>query len=224
MLSITFVAMLALSGLSHSAPRDEISGGRRAFNSCAGVEGLSYVHDTKTICIRESITRATSEKFHQIWAERSGEVEFIVVSGPGGQLTPALDIAETIRESQLPVVVGDICASSCSQFLFVGAFRKILLQGGLLAFHGGPLTDEYIAALDIPDSSRTFLVAENVRFADFYREIGVDMRMLREPPPHIAEALGRGQFVMWTWPAERLVQFGVSGLSCEDATTQPSSD
>jgi hypothetical protein len=150
-----------------------------------------------------------------VWASHGARARYVVVSGAGGYLTQALDMADLIATGEATTVAGDICASSCAQFLFMAGRHKLVLTGGVVAFHGGPLTPEIIEREATDAAGRKFLADENARFRRFYAEQGISMQMLTKPPPEIQARLDRGEVVFWTWSPEHLRSFGVTNLLVE---------
>lgn len=75
------------------------------------------------------------------------EVETVLVNSVGGEVSTALDIAELIERRGLRVAVSSVCASSCANYLFAAAQRRVVLPGGLLLWHGG-VTDEGAAQIE----------------------------------------------------------------------------
>lgn len=59
-------------------------------------------------------------------------------------------IGRYVHEHRISVEVEDLCASSCANFVFLGAVKKRLLPGAVLGFHGntvGEMSNEKSAAL-----------------------------------------------------------------------------
>lgn len=196
-------------------PPMDIHSARRAFDACEGMNGVGYEPRSRTICVRGAIDPALGEDFEAVWNAHAAEAEQLVLSGPGGQLTPALDMAELMLTAPKPVIVGDPCISSCAQFLFVAGETKFVLSGGFVGFHGGPLSDDQIVAAADDEPSREFLRAENARFREFYQRLGISMDMLTRPPASVQAEINEGRIIFWTWNAAELESFGVHGVIAE---------
>ena len=197
---------------------------KRAASTCAAKrEGANpllpdvRIPDGGTVlCIEGGIDWRMASAVDREISAAGTPVHHVVITSDGGEVVSALRIAERIAASGAAVVVRDRCASSCAQFLFMAAARKYILKGGLLAFHGGPLSEERLQALDVPEAARSTLRAEQVAFRRFYEERGLDMAMLTRPPADVQAEINRGHIVMWTWSPAELAGFGVTGVVAED--------
>lgn len=65
----------------------------------------------------------------------------LIIRSRGGDINPALDLAEVIQKSNFTVVAYDICASSCANYVFLAAKSRFVLPETLLLFHGGASMD-----------------------------------------------------------------------------------
>lgn len=70
------------------------------------------------------------------------------VTSIGGDVVPAIEMAEIVRTKDIRVVVDKICASACAQYLFLGSERRSVKPDSLVLFHGSPelLREEYSAS------------------------------------------------------------------------------
>lgn len=62
------------------------------------------------------------------------------INSNGGDISAGLSIARKIRERGVSVKVLAYCMSACANYVFLAAREKILAPGGILGFHGGPIT------------------------------------------------------------------------------------
>lgn len=162
------------------------------------------------ICLRGRIDQAFSRAFFQL-SPRPGDV--VVTSGPGGDIAAAMDIGDLVRRDDLLVVVDRICVSSCAYFVALGGKRLAMTSGGMLGFHGGPAPEK--AIMDNPNSTasdKVRLLADNKRFAEFFKSRGLDISITYDVPPGF-----KGQDVDWTmnmWirSAKELPSFGFHGV------------
>lgn len=214
--------LLFIGPQAASEPGDEARfiEARAAFTACKAESAstnpllaqVAYSRETHSLCIvgdiNGSLASAVRKKLNEL-ANVADQVSHVVLSSDGGQLRPAIDIANEIEKLNTSVVVGERCASSCAQFLFLAGKDKVLLKGGLLLFHGGPVPDDTIAAMSIPDAAKQHLRSEQEAFRAFYHSHGIDMAMLTNPPPDVQRDLDAGMLVMWSWPADKLEAFGI---------------
>jgi hypothetical protein len=99
-----------------------------------------------TICFAGPIDRRSVDLLLDVFAKVPKETPtvFVALSG-GGHVAPALDVAETILERNVTFVAGPLCGSSCANYFFIPASRRVVMEGSLLLFHGG-MSPGFIAA------------------------------------------------------------------------------
>lgn len=94
------------------------------------------------ICINGNFsnekTRLVIQKVKKI-SEESNPI--LIIRSRGGDIDPALDLAEIIQKANFTVVAFDICASSCANYVFLAAKHRVVLPETLLLFHGGASMD-----------------------------------------------------------------------------------
>lgn len=92
-------------------------------------------------------------------------VETIVVRSGGGSVVGALAMAKEINKRKIHLIVDRYCMSSCANYLFVAAYRKSLLPGAVLGFHGG-----IYGTAPIEESRSNRTKASSVSMSAFWRE------------------------------------------------------
>jgi ATP-dependent protease ClpP protease subunit len=121
------------------------------------------------------------------------QVDTVVVNSGGGDVIPALKMAELIRARGLRVVVDGACVSSCANYLFVAGRNQEVRQDSVVLWHGG-VTDAAIT--DMTSALRSMMastgsspevIAVNVERTDkemrtamadqrrLYRAIGINL-------------------------------------------------
>uniref|UniRef100_UPI001953676E hypothetical protein n=1 Tax=Serratia marcescens TaxID=615 RepID=UPI001953676E len=78
-------------------------------------------------------------------------------------------LARAIRARGLTLVVQRQCVSSCANFLFTGARRKIVAPGSLVVFHGGIAPVAFGGLFGGGEERELLALTEG-----FFREIGVN--------------------------------------------------
>ena len=213
---IIFFFSASFSFACHADESDLFADARRAFQECSILaSGIAYAKSSQALCVKGNIDYSLARDFGTYLknTEQLGDkIRYVVISGQGGELRPAIEIGSKIGDAKLDVVVGDICASSCAQFLFVAGKRKIMLTGGVVLFHGGPIPNSMIDAMNLPASAELSIHNQNREFEEFYSARKIDMRMLTDPPDEIRARIASGELVMWSWPQKNLEDFGVTDI------------
>lgn len=162
----------------------------------------------------------------------------LVVTSTGGQLRPAVNIGLTIADRGLTVRVQGYCLSSCANYFFLAAERKIIAPGGLIGFHGSatsfdlegelaridagarlggdPYAATYARRNALIDSTHMDRLLEQRLAA----AAGFDLHLLRDTSGTVTlddEAYSfpvAGAQIMW-WPSAELMRvcYGVTGIT-----------
>jgi hypothetical protein len=186
----------------------------RASALCAAHRGVHYMEAENILCINGPID--VEGRLRAAVLEREYRDGLIVVArSDGGSLAGAIGMAEHLGRFRYSIVVDGICASACAQFLFMGADRKIIRGDGIVAMHGGPFSDEQIAAM--PDAGRDNIRRERDRFVRFYADRGIGIGITNDFPASLRERLARGEIVFWIPKEEDYARFNVRGIAYCDA-------
>ncbi len=103
--------------------------------------------DAGTLKFDGAIDKESADALFKALDER---VTTLRVTSPGGDMWHGIQIGKYIHDHRITVEVDGECASSCANYLFLGAVSKRLLPGAVLGFHGdliGEMPAEKQAAL-----------------------------------------------------------------------------
>lgn len=89
--------------------------------------------DAGTLRFDGAIDKESADALFKALDER---VTTLRVTSPGGDMWHGILIGKYIHDHRITVEVDGECASSCANYLFLGAVRKRLLPGAVLGFHG----------------------------------------------------------------------------------------
>lgn len=161
------------------------------------------------------------------------DVKTLEITSQGGATLPAIELANWVHDKGVTVVVRTLCASACANFVFAAAPKKIILNHGLVVWHGsaeqkdirelqekhrtwmeGVRTGQY--SLDSPEAAYVrgnqkkydFIELQRLRQAEFYRAIEVNeaiCRLGQEPIAYPVE--------WWTATPEVMEKFGIKNVS-----------
>ena len=158
-------------------------------------------------------------------------VQRLLIDSPGGDVGAGLTLGRWIADHGIDVEVVGLCASSCANYVFAAARRKIIDDGGLVVWHGSVLQKDLrdraaacpwrLAALrdgehDLIEYDTGALAVEEGfctswsslagRQAAFYDAIGIDetvTRLGQEP---------RDFHAPWTVPVDVMARFGLRAV------------
>jgi hypothetical protein len=160
------------------------------------------------------------EKFSKSISE--GNVSFAILNSVGGNALEAMRIASVMSDMKLNTVVSDICASSCANYLFLAGNKKIIMQHGVVIWHGSYSQEcgHTIAKSDFVNKSKdeieNFLDGLKVQHAEnekFFKKIKVkagitclNMASKKEVDERYPESTG------FTLTADAMKVFGVDNI------------
>ena len=177
---------------------------------CESTEDIVLDAATNTVCFNGSINHSTPAVVKQLAIDRTRKLN-VVANSSGGIINPSIDIAEYL--GKYDIFVSRECFSACSQFLFMQAENKYVIDEGIVAIHGGPTPVKKIIDLDFPDDAKIFLIREGLRFERFYHDRNIDMAILTTPPQRLHARLAAGEIIFWMPKPDEFEQYGVHNIT-----------
>lgn len=140
--------------------------------------------DEYTVRYAGSISQANVEAFARLLREHAASITTLVINSPGGEATAGLLLGRLVHEHKLKVIVREMCASSCANYVVAASNDVLVEAGAVLGWHGGALqplympylTDEQIAASseEAQAALRDRLIQWRREEAEFFAAVGVD--------------------------------------------------
>lgn len=157
----------------------------------------NLLRDDARITIDGSVARFTGvlnpasvERFFRRIGPVRDQIDTLIINSLGGVTFSGRRIGDWVHQNRITVIVQHVCFSSCANYIFTAAPRKIIRADALVGWHGSEQGNRYLAA------SRGItldeLIDEQVE-EHFYwqeliegREIDEDERVQRRPSLHEA--------------------------------------
>ncbi|QCI65830.1 hypothetical protein [Phreatobacter stygius] len=178
--------------------------GADPLGQCATSAGVAVRAAGSTLCFSGEITRASAERAMALLAaDRS--IATMVITSNGGEVTVSLRLARAIRARGLTLVVQRQCVSSCANFLFTAARRKVVAPRSLVVFHGGIAPAAFGGLFGGGGEERELLAQTE----GFFREIGVNGAITYDQPPLRGSRDGADE---WAASPAALARHGVRGI------------
>lgn len=197
------LAAMAVLGLPRPGLAQAQGPGGDPAGQCAAGAGPSVRAAGPTLCFSGEITRASAERaMALIAADRA--ISTMVITSEGGEVTVSVRLARAIRARGLTLVVQRQCASSCANFLFTAARRKIVAPRSLVVFHGGIAPAAFGGLFGRGEERELLALTQG-----FFREIGVDGALTYDQPPLAGSRDGADE---WTASPVALARYGVRGI------------
>ena len=187
------------------------------------------------------INDGSASDFLSIVRDAETAIDTLIINSGGGVTTSARRIGRWIHEHGVTVVVDELCFSSCANYIFTAAPKKIIRNGAYVGWHGSEQQDRYITvtsggidshdvkcntaeqiADDAPRSSNIDgqdVIIDGRDAADeekFLDQIGVsvDALLYGMMPAQCEHYLTAGVFG-WSFSIEHMAQFGITNVTYE---------
>lgn len=173
-------------------------------------------------------------------------IDTLIINSPGGETRSARRIGRWIHEHGVTVVVEELCFSSCANYIFTAAPKKIIRDGAYVGWHGSEQQDRYITVTlgpdggldsydakcntekqianpDQPPSSVdghtvTILGFDTADEEEFLNQIGVSAdALLYGLMPGQCEHYMTAEVAGWTFSIEDMAEFGIANVTYEGA-------
>ena len=163
------------------------------------------------------IDTASAARFLQLLQEPG--VTRVVITSPGGLVSPALDMADAIHERGLSVEVPTACLSSCANYIFPAGRRKLLGRPDAVGWHGNMAHVLYLqqsGQASWPPEQMAQARELARREADFYHRIAVDgfVGWFGKLAPYDVEDF-------YALCADDMARFGIRDVTVGPATGEP---
>ena len=154
----------------------------------------------------------TDRGFDALRAADKRSARTLLIMSSGGDVRVGMDFGEWVYSRKLDVVVDTACVSSCANYIFPAARRKILLPGAVVVWHGSAHQGARDIEQDTEHSAEERNKARNIvyplrdREAAFFTQIGVSECITRFG---IVQADIPGPFTM---SAQDMRRFGITNV------------
>lgn len=146
------------AALVHAPPATDelLASATQAYDQCrarmkdatSSGPGKAVLAGPGTICFAGAISRQSMDLLLDVFAKvPKGTPILFAAASSGGHVSAALDVAEQITSRNVTFVVGSVCASSCANYFFLPAARRVIMKDALVIFHGG-MSPGYIAGVE----------------------------------------------------------------------------
>jgi len=150
------------------------------FVQLIGKHRLQFIGDT---------TMENALKLERVLNTAGKEVKTLYVTSGGGAVTGGMKIGELVFERNLKVVVKNLCASSCANYIATASHDTVVEKGAFLGWHGGstqPLYSDYgsepsllwrfwfwLTGRDLDKETDDYIRQWHTEEVEFFNKIGV---------------------------------------------------
>lgn len=93
-----------------------------------GINTIKYVGNTSA---------ENADVFEKILLKNLGNIDTLIIDSRGGDVFGGMHIGRLVNEYGLKVIVKNICASSCANYIATASNDVTIEKGALLGWHGG---------------------------------------------------------------------------------------
>ena len=90
------------------------------------------------------ITEWSAHRLFELAAQTDAPVDTLVINSPGGYTTTGRRLGQWVRDQRITVVVDEFCFSSCANYIFTAAPKKIIRDGAYVGWHGSEQYWQYV--------------------------------------------------------------------------------
>jgi hypothetical protein len=170
-------------------------------------ESYELRHEGERIIYRGRMSAAANEEIAALLQQHPGQIEWLEIESPGGEVMLGLDLGDLVLEHELAVKVIDTgCHSSCANYVFTAGRQKVISEGSLVTWHGSALQRSLERStrwrsIFRPSLRRSF-EEWKARQKVFFQRIGVDERITI-----VGQDLKCG--CIWALSAQDMARFGL---------------
>ena len=165
-----------------------------------------------TYHFQTEIGRETADAFLRFVASEPNRVKWLIVDSIGGDVEPAIEMANAMHPHGISIYVEGLCASSCANYLFPAARSKVLGPDAIVAWHGSPASETIGGIENLSAAERAGFDALRRRLVraerHLFSRIRVDRRLLCVGDKTIAKENALG----WTMPVRSMSMFGLGSI------------
>ena len=166
------------------------------------------------------------------------------ITSVGGNVDAALELANWVFNTRLDIYIPSFCGSSCANYVFPAAQRKLLGETAMLAWHGGATQKNVIEVPECEEDGwykeyfdcdadaymkqmSKMIAGLKVKEAVFFEKIGVDQQItvIGQKPEYVCG--GDEVYNGWFYSLEDMERLGIKNVEivgAEWAPEPPSAD
>ena len=226
---LAFLTVASIEVSHHLYDTPTVKAARAAARACAmqnfGQDTVS-IAGPNVVCFHSSIDDASAKRFLDLPVT---DGSMMVLQSSGGLNEAALVMVDRIMAKHLVAVVDSKCLSACANYLFPAAASKIVLDGGIVGFHGGLTDGPYTISITLANSrsplptndelQRDFTDYKSktptllIRQARFYQKIGANEDVIDKSPLKLYRSQFKFENSVWEYGPDTLRdKFGIKNI------------
>lgn len=209
----------------------------------AGPQTQVYLAPGEIVYAGPLTTEANARAFALFDAQANKPVTLSMYS-PGGNTDVGMELGNWVRKNNLTVKVLEMCFSSCANYVFTAAKKKVVSNFAIVGYHGGlssmtfeldPSNEAVLAALPsgereaarakLMDDIRQWTAPQIAREKRYFDAIGVQQRIttLGQAEACRKLALADENSIGWSYTVEGFAKLGVADITVVNPPWRPRS-
>ncbi len=122
------------------------------------------------------LTEAGVSAFDSLFNKQGDAISELVITSGGGDAMAAIEMGTLVFDHGLSVIVRNICASSCANYIVPAGKSVVVEKDSLLGWHGGSYQDLYVPFGGVQGNSEHLESLRRWQAAElaFFAKVGVD--------------------------------------------------
>lgn len=164
----------------------------------------------------------------------------LAIRSKGGVTDAGIEMGRWVHQRKLTVKVVEYCFSSCANYVFTGATRKVVSNFAVIGYHGGLSSTNFAPDADteakikampadqqdavrstIEASARRSIASQVVAERDYFSQIGVQQRITTLGQTSGGAAPEHGKSIGWTFSQDDFALLGVNNIEVVNPPWKP---
>ena len=126
-----------------------------------------------TIYFHGKTSKQNVEKFEQLLVNSDQQINTLIINSEGGDVMAGLHFGGLVHEYQLNVVVRELCASSCANYVVTASPHVLVEEQAVVGWHGGSLQPLYVP-MEQPPEVASYIAKWQTAERQFFDIINVE--------------------------------------------------
>lgn len=113
-------------------------------NNSAGEAASIKLLDDHTLSFSGATSPHNASVFQELLESNAGRIDTVRINSGGGDVFGGMAMGRLVHEHKLKVIVEDICASSCANYVVTASHDVLVTENSLLGWHGGSTQTLYV--------------------------------------------------------------------------------
>lgn len=159
-----------------------------------------------TIYYKGETSKKSVEEFEKLLVSSRNQIDTLVINSEGGDVMAGLHLGGLVHEYQLNVVVRELCASSCANYVLTASPHVLVEEQAVIGWHGGSLQPLYVP-MEQPPEVASYIAKWQTAERQFFDIINVEQAVtIIGMMPGITE---KRDSAMYSYDAQTLKRLGL---------------